>query len=96
MRAELVAIHRGISRHSPGPLVIVNDQEIAGVFKELVQTADDDDIDVEKQGSAAQAVEVCGERGEFGPAAFGNAGRKVERRDRDSTRRPNECRGCRR
>ena len=47
----------------------------------MVDVAQDDDVEVEEECRAAQAVQVGGEGGEFAPAAFGQAVGQVKRGD---------------
>ena len=49
------------------------------VGEEVVDVAQDDDVEVEEERRAAQAVQVGGEGGEFAPAALGQAVRQVKR-----------------
>ena len=49
------------------------------VGEKVVDVAQDDDVEVEEECRAAQAVQVGGEGGEFAPAAFGQAVGQVKR-----------------
>ena len=76
--AQLKAVHGRVAGDAPRTLVVVNDQEFAGLGEKIIQAAGDDHIHVQKQGSAAQPVQICAEGGQLGPAPLGNAGRQIQ------------------
>ncbi len=59
----------------------MNDHELAWHFKESVKAAYNDDVYVQEQGSATQAMQILCEGGEFGPTTLRNARRQIERRN---------------
>ena len=84
VRAQLEAVDGGVARDAPGALVVVDDEKFARLGKKLVQAADDDDVNIQKKGRAAQAVfvaQAAAEGGELGPAALGYARGQRQRRD---------------
>src|SRR5690606_151689 len=60
----------------------MDDQELAWLLKEGIERPDNDDIDIEKQGLALQAVQVLAKHREFFPAPLRNTGWKIQRRNR--------------
>jgi hypothetical protein len=82
--AQLKAVDGGVAGYPPGPLPVVDDQELTRLLEEGGDVIDDHHIQVEEQGRAAQAVQIGAEGGEFGPAPLGQAGGQVERGDRQA------------
>ena len=81
VRAQFKTVHRRIAGNAPWALVIVNDQELARLGKKVIQASGDDHVHVQEQGGASQAVKVCAEGDEFGPATFWNAGGQIQGRN---------------
>ncbi len=59
----------------------MNDHELAWHFKESIKATYNNDVYVQEQGSATQAVQILCEGCEFGPTTLRYARRQIERRN---------------
>ena len=82
-RAEGKTINRAVADHAPRPFPVADDKDavarIRRVREEMVDIAQDDYVQIEKQRRAAEAVEVGGEGRQLAPAALRNAIRQIQR-----------------
>ena len=46
MGAQLISVNRRVAGNAPGPLVVVNDHEVARHFKETIHAAHNDHVDI--------------------------------------------------
>ena len=81
---QLKAIDRRVARHPPRTFVVMNDEKFPWMGKKLIQRAGNDHIHIQKQGRAAQAVQVSRKSRQLGPAALRNTRRQIQRRDRQT------------
>ena len=84
-RAEGKTINRAVANHAPRPFPVADDKDavarIRRVREKMVDIAQDDHIQIEKQRRAAEAVKFGGEGRQLAPAALRNAVRQIQRRD---------------
>ena len=78
---QLVSVHRRVARDAPGPLVVMNDHEIAWHFKEAIHAARNDHVDIQEQRGTTQAMQVLRKRGQLGPAPLRNTRGQIQRRN---------------
>ena len=84
-RAEGEAIDRAVANHAPRALPVADDKNavtrIRRMREEMVDIAQDDYVQIEKQRRTAEAVKIGGEGRQLAPAALRNAVRQIQRRD---------------
>lgn len=85
-RAEGKTVNRAVADHAPRPLPVADDENAVAVVRrvreEMVDIAQDDYVQIEKQRRSLEAVEVGGKGRQLAPAAFRQAVRQIQRRNR--------------
>jgi hypothetical protein len=70
MRTGLESVDRRVSSDAPRTRPVVDDQELSRLRKEVVERANDHDVEVEKERRPAKIEERFRKRGELAPSAF--------------------------
>ena len=76
--AEREAVHRGVTGHTPGPTVVLDDQELARHGEEFVETVDHDNVEIEEQRLPVQTInvgQIPAQRGQLAPRHVTHTGR---------------------
>lgn len=84
-RAQLKTIDRAVANHAPRPFPVADDKDavarIRRVREEMVDIAQDDHIQIEKERRPFEAVKIGGEGRQLAPAALRQAVRQIQRRN---------------
>ena len=84
-RAEGKTVNRAVADHAPRPFPVADDKDavtrIRRMREEMVDIAQDDYVQIEKQRRSLEAVEVGGKGRQLAPAALRQAVRQGKRRN---------------